>query len=72
MSMQETLSIRASVLKAACEAGVDARAVAEAALDAATREARNRHWREENADKLGAYAAEVARHGLALADRKLF
>lgn len=60
------LTLEAEVVEAARQLGLNMSRLAEAAIAEAAKAERNRRWREANAAAIDAYAAEVARDGLAL------
>jgi antitoxin CcdA len=66
------LSIEEAVAREARDLGINMSRVAEAAIAEAARTERNRRWREENRAALDAYAREVARDGLPLAQFRSF
>lgn len=66
------LTLDAQVVESARALGLNMSRLAEAAISDAAKEARNRQWREENADKIAAYDTEVARDGLALSKFRTF
>lgn len=63
-----SLTLDAAALDEARQFGVNVSAVADAALKAANREARNRQWREENAEAFAGQAAWHEKHGHPLAE----
>jgi antitoxin CcdA len=63
-----SLSLDADVLDCAKELGINVSAVAEAALEQATAEARRTQWLKENARAFAAQAAWHEQHGHPLAD----
>jgi antitoxin CcdA len=66
------LTLDAEVAETARALGLNMSRLAEAAIAAATKAERNRLWRDENRAAVDAYAAEVARDGLALAPFRTF
>lgn len=72
MRARVNLSIEEAVAVEARAFGVNMSRVAETAIAEATRQERNRRWREENRAALDAYAEEVAREGLPLARFRSF
>lgn len=66
------LTLDAGVAEAARELGLNMSRLAEAAIVEAAKAERNRRWREENKAALDAYAAEVEREGLPLAQYRGF
>lgn len=63
-----SMTLDAATLQAAREFGVNVSAVADAALQRAVAEARQRQWLEENAAAFAAQAEWHARNGHPLAD----
>ena len=72
MKAKLNLTIRDEVAAEARALGVNMSRVAEEAIAAANRQARNRRWIAENRGALAAYAEEVGRDGLPLAAWRLF
>lgn len=66
------LTLDAEVAEAARALGLNMSRLAEKAIAEAARAERNRLWREETAAANAAYAEEVARDGLPLADWRSF
>lgn len=66
------LTLDAAVAKDARALGVNMSRVAEVAIAEAAKVERNRVWREENIAAIAAYADEVARDGLPLAQFRSF
>ena len=72
MKAKINLTVEEDVSREARSLGVNMSQVAERAIAAANRDARNRRWREENRDALEQYAREVEEHGLPLARHQTF
>ncbi len=66
------LTLDADVAETARALGLNMSRLAEAAIIAAAKAERNRLWRAENQGAIAAYADEVARDGLALAQFRSF
>lgn len=66
------LTLDAEVAEAARTLGLNMSRLAEAAIADAAKVERNRVWREENRAAISAYADEVAREGLPLAQFRSF
>lgn len=66
------LTLDADVADAARSLGLNMSRLAEAAIIEASRQERNRRWREENRSAIDAYAAEIATEGLPLANFRTF
>ena len=66
------LTLDADVAENARALGVNMSRVAEVAIAEAAKVERNRLWREENSAAIAAYADEVARDGLPLAQFRSF
>lgn len=66
------LTLDAEVAEAARTLGLNMSRLAEAAIADAAKAERNRIWREENRAAINAYADEVAREGLPLAQFRSF
>lgn len=66
------LTLDAGVAENARALGVNMSRVAEVAIAEAAKVERNRQWREENSAAIAAYAEEVARDGLPLAQFRSF
>lgn len=66
------LTLDADVAEAARDLGLNMSRLAEAAISEAAKLERNRLWREENKEAIAAYAQELERDGLALADYRTF
>lgn len=66
------LTIDAAVSAEARALGLNMSRLAEDAIAAAAREARNRKWREENREAIDAYAREIEKTGLSLARFRSF
>lgn len=66
------LTLDAGVAENARALGVNMSRVAEVAIAEAAKVERNRIWREENSAAIAAYADEVARDGLPLAQFRSF
>lgn len=66
------MTLDADVAQEARDLGLNMSRLAEAAIENAAKEARNRIWRAQNAQALDAYAAEVAAQGLPLAKYRSF
>lgn len=72
MRAKVNLTIDEAVTQEARALGVNMSRVAEVAIAEAARLERNRRWREENRAALEAYAREVEREGLPLAQFRSF
>lgn len=66
------LTLDADLASAARSLGLNMSRLAEAAIEAAAKEERNRRWREENKDAIAAHAEEVERDGLPLSRFRSF
>ena len=66
------LTLDAQVAETAPSLGLDMSRLAEAAISEAAMVERNRLWRAENQAAIDAYAEEVAREGLPLAQSRSF
>ncbi|MFT4149117.1 MAG: type II toxin-antitoxin system CcdA family antitoxin [Paracoccaceae bacterium] len=66
------LTLDAEVAEAARTLGLNMSRLAEAAIADAAKQERNRLWREQNRAAIAAYAEEVAREGLPLAQFRSF
>jgi antitoxin CcdA len=66
------LTLDAAVVKSARALELNMSRLAEVAIVEATKAERNRLWREENRASISAYAEEVAREGLPLAQYRSF
>ncbi len=66
------LTLDADVAETARSLGLNMSRLAEAAILEAAKVERNRRWREENSAAISAYADEVAKEGLPLAQFRSF
>ena len=66
------LTLDADVAETARSLGLNMSRLAEAAIADASKIERNRLWRIENTDAINAYAEEVTKNGLPLAQYRIF
>lgn len=66
------LTLDADVAQTARDLGLNMSRLAEAAIADAAKAERNRLWREENAEAINSYSAEVEANGLPLAKYRSF